>query len=126
MSTAENRHPAVMFEVMANDQAAMKQFYSDVFGWTFENGKEGFAYVHFKPAAMPLLGGIGKADSDTPGLEPGHSFYFRVEDIEATLMRIVAAGGTRHMPETQADGYTFAMAKDPEGNIFGLVAPFDG
>lgn len=119
-----NGHPAVMFEIIARDQEAMKRFYGDVFGWNFEDGSEGFAYVHFGVRKTPLLGGVGQAQTGVPGLEPGHAFYFVVDDIKATLERIVAAGGGRHMAETQADAYTFAMAKDPEGNPFGLVRPF--
>ncbi len=120
-----NRHPAVMFEIMARDQAAMKRFYASVFGWEFQAGSEGFAYVHFGARGTPLLGGIGQSQPGVAGLEPGHSFYFLVDDIDAVLDRVVDAGGERHMPPTSVDSYCFAMAKDPEGNLFGLVKPFE-
>jgi hypothetical protein len=33
----------------------------------------------------------------------------------------VAAGGTRYVDPQTVDGYTFAMFKDPEGNVVGLL-----
>lgn len=116
-----NRHPAVMFEIIANDQDKAKAFYSTVFGWRYQSGSAGFAYVHFPLQLRTLLGGIGLADAGVPGMEPGHSFYLLVDDIQAAIDRALAAGGRTHMPVTSVDGYTFAMIKDPEGNPIGLL-----
>jgi predicted enzyme related to lactoylglutathione lyase/quinol monooxygenase YgiN len=120
----DNRHPAVMFEIIANDQPSLKSFYSKVFGWQYQTGAAGFAYVHFPERTPPLLGGIGQADPSVPGFEPGHSFYILVEDLENAIERAIAAGGSRHMDPATADGYHFAMIKDPEGNAVGLILPF--
>ncbi|MEY4484956.1 MAG: hypothetical protein RL693_2408, partial [Verrucomicrobiota bacterium] len=56
-----NQHPCVMFEVIAQDQAGAQAFYSKVFGWSYETGTGGFAYVHFPLKIQSLLGGIGQA-----------------------------------------------------------------
>lgn len=119
-----NHHPGVMFEIIAHDQAALKAFYTRVFGWQYQIGTGGFAYVNFPLTAQPLLGGIGQADAKVPGFEPGHSFYLLVDDLEATMTRAVAAGGSRHMEPASVDGYHFAMICDPEGNTVGLIKPF--
>jgi uncharacterized protein len=121
-----NQHPAVMFEIIANDQEAARKFYSHVFGWSYVEGTGGFAYVRFPVESRPLLGGIGQANSTVPGFEPGHSFYLLVDDLDATIKRAVEAGGTQHMPRTSVDGYSFAMIRDPEGNPVGLIEPFGG
>lgn len=121
---APNRHPGVMFEIMARDQSAMQAFYTAVFGWQYTAGETGFAYVRFPVKAQPLLGGIGQADTSVPGSSPGHNFYLEVEDLEAAIARAVAAGGSTLMSPTDADGYSFAMVRDPEGNPVGLVRPF--
>ena len=68
-----NQHPAVMFEIIAVDQEAARKFYSYVFGWSYEGGTGGFAYVRFPVETRPLLGGIGQANSAVPGFEPGHT-----------------------------------------------------
>lgn len=123
---ADNRHPSVMFEIMAKQQPAMMEFYHAVFGWRYQAGKDGFAYVHFASHAPPLLGGIGQADASIPGLQPGHSFYILVDNLETTLKDALAAGGKPYMPPASVDGYRFAMFQDPEGNPIGLVEPFKG
>lgn len=121
---APNRHPGVMVEIMARDQRAMQAFYTAVFGWNYAMGQEGFAYVRFPVRAQPLLAGIGQADASVPGMAPGHNFYLEVDDLEAAIARAVSAGGSRLMEPTDADGYRFAMVRDPEGNPVGLVRPF--
>jgi predicted enzyme related to lactoylglutathione lyase len=115
-----------MFEIIANDQAAAQSFYSHVFGWSYQVGADGFAYVRFPVESRLLLGGIGQANSAVPGFEPGHNFYLLVDDLDATIARAVEAGGTHYMPPTSADGYRFAMIRDPEGNPVGLIEPFGG
>jgi len=124
--SSPNRHPAVMFEIIANNQAATQDFYSQVFSWNYQVSTGGFAYVHFPVEGQPLLGGIGQANIDVPGFEPGHSFYLLVDDVEAAIARALTAGGTQYMAPACVDGYRFAMIRDPEGNPVGLIEPFDG
>ncbi len=124
MNLRTNQHPSVMFEIIARDQAAMQAFYTSVFGWNYQAGGSGFAYVKFPLQTRPLLGGIGQADPKIPGFEPGHNFYLLVDDLHATINRALAAGGSRLMDPASADGYTFAMVRDPEGNPIGLIKPF--
>jgi predicted enzyme related to lactoylglutathione lyase len=117
-----NQHPAVMFEIIAKDQASMKAFYTQVFGWNYSISPEnGFAYVQFPMQPVMLLGGIGQAQTGTPGFEPGHNFYLRVANMEETIERAVAAGGKHLLEPTKADQYCFAMIEDPEGNPVGLI-----
>jgi predicted enzyme related to lactoylglutathione lyase len=120
-----NQHPALMFEIIANDQAKAQAFYSTVFGWSYQSGTGDFAYVHFPKQARALLGGIGQASAQ-PGFEPGHNFYLAVEHLESTISAAIAAGGALYMPIAAVDGYRFAMVRDPEGNPIGLIEPFEG
>ncbi len=118
-----NEHPAVMFEVIAKDQAKALSFYSAVFGWSYDEGTGGFAYVKFPTLPRALLGGIGQSSSEV-GFEPGHTFYIQVSGLEATIAAALVTGGSEHMPVTSVDGYRFAMIRDPEGNPIGLIEPF--
>lgn len=121
-----NRHPSVMFEVIAHDQPKLKQFFSDVFDWRYDVGKEsGFAYVPFPEQCTALLGGIGQANPQMAGFEAGTNFYLRVDDLDAAISRAVEYGGQRFVDPVSVDGYTFAMIKDPEGNAIGLIKPFE-
>ncbi|MCK6590883.1 MAG: VOC family protein [Polyangiaceae bacterium] len=119
-----NRHPAVMFEVIANDQEQAKKFYHAVFGWNYTIGTGNFAYVKFRGTSPALLGGIGQADDKEPGFSAGHSFYLLVDNVATALERAVNAGGKLLMGKTEIDGYTIAMFTDPDGNSVGLIEPF--
>ena len=121
---AGNRHPAVMFEIVARDKGKAATFYSQVFGWQYQPGTGGFSYVHFPAGSPPLLGGIGQAQAGKPGFEARNSFYLLVDSLETTLARAAKAGATTLMPPTAVDGYRFAMFTDPEGNAVGLIEPF--
>lgn len=118
-----NRHPSVMFEIIAKDQEKAKTFYSSVFGWSYKV-VGGFAYVHFPVHSQPLLGGIGQAKPHVAGFEPGHNFYLLVDHLESTISEAVKAGGSKFVEPTPVDGYRFAMIRDPEGNPIGLIEPF--
>lgn len=123
-AAATNRHPAVMFEIIANDQANLKTFYQTVFHWNYTIGTGDFAYVKFPVQTLPLLGGIGQANPQIPGFDPGHNFYLLVDDLQTTIDAALAAGASSLADPTVIDGYHFAMIKDPEGNPIGLIQPF--
>jgi uncharacterized protein len=122
----QNRHPCVMFEIIANHQSTLKDFYTQVFDWHYQIGTGDFAYVHFDGNSPALLGGIGQANPSVPGFEPGHNFYLLVDNLEATIRRAEKAGGKAYMAPARVDGYHFAMIQDPEGNPIGLIEPFGG
>lgn len=119
-----NRHPAVMFEIIASDQVRALQFYEQVFGWSWQFGTGNFGYVHFPFCRPALLGGVGKANTEEPGFKAGTYFYLEVDGLEEALERVEAHGGARYVEPTSVDGYRFAMFKDPEGNVIGLIEPF--
>ena len=117
-------HPVVMFEFIATDQKLLCEFYHAVFGWDYDV-EDGFAYIHFSPIRIPTLGGIGQAQPQTPGWEPGRNFYLATDDLEKSLAAVEAAGGAVYVPITTAGTYRFAMFTDPEGNVVGLLEVSD-
>ncbi|AKJ03883.1 putative enzyme related to lactoylglutathione lyase [Archangium gephyra] len=120
-----NRHPSVMFEIIANKQGPLLKFYHSLFGWNYQFGSGNFAYIRFPGQPQPLLGGIGQANPSEPGFEPGRNFYLLVENLKTTLEQARKLGGSTYVEPVAVDGYRFAMMKDPEGNIVGLIEPFD-
>jgi len=120
---AENVHPAVMFEIMADNQAALLKFYQSVFGWKVEM-TGGFALIQFPPVTRALFGGIGQAVAGKAGWEKGITFYLEVPAIDETLLeRITAHGGTIAVHRTDMGGFVFAMFQDPEQNLVGVMEP---
>ena len=119
-----NKHPALMFEIIAKNQPVLMAFYRVVFGWEYVLGTGGFAYIKFPMQSVPLLGGIGQASAAIPGFEPGCNFYLCVDSLIDTLAQVIEHGGSVFVEPTPVDGYQFAMFKDPEGNAIGLIEPF--
>lgn len=114
-------------ELLTSDDAAALAFY----GKHFNIGKAG------EPMSMGEMGDytfIGNGDSkgDAVGAvmrampeSPKHwGFYFRVPDIEAAKAKITARGGTIITEPMEVPGGEMVLnATDPEGVVFGLVAP---
>lgn len=104
-------------EIVATDGAKAAEFYGGVFGWeTSVDPASG--YVMFKD-------GSGVGGGLTAPMYEGHTgtcIYIHVEDIEAMLKEIEAAGGETLIPKTRISeehGF-YALFKDLSGNVVGL------
>jgi predicted enzyme related to lactoylglutathione lyase len=59
------------------------------------------------------------ADADKPA---GEIQYWAVDDVEATLTRLLAMGATEHEGVTKrGDGFVTASVVDPFGNVLGFM-----
>jgi glyoxalase superfamily protein len=69
------------------------------------------------PSTTPYLG----VDTDPYS---AISIWFKVDDVEATIEKLVAAGATRLTPpdRNESPGEIIARVRDPAGNVVGLVA----
>lgn len=102
--------PIVYFELAGPDAAALQTFYTSVLGWQFGPGAS---------IAAENTGGLRGGIRQDP---PDKVMYFGVADIVQTLAAIVAAGGTVFVPRTVVPGVvTFALFRDPAGNLLGLA-----
>ena len=110
-------NPVVHFELGCKDLAKTTAFYSGLFGWT--------------PTSIPMASLLNTNSSEgvqghitSLGHEPNNyvTFYIQVEDIRASLEKIVVAGGKKMVgPVPLPDGIQFAWFSDPEGNMVGLI-----
>jgi predicted enzyme related to lactoylglutathione lyase len=104
---------------MGPDAEAQKKFYSAIFDWEFET-IEGFdSYYTTTDDEMGVTGAVGKGGDEMPTYQ---CIYVGVDDINAKLSQVEAAGGKTVMPRTEIPSVvTFAMFNDPAGNLVGLV-----
>jgi predicted enzyme related to lactoylglutathione lyase len=102
-------------EFGCTDTARVKQFYSAVFGWSFEDW--GPSYVSFSD---PRIGGGGFTTEKEPGGSPLIVLY--AEDLAATEKRIQANGGIIVVPTFPFPGGRRFHFADPEGNILGVYS----
>lgn len=105
----------VHFEVPSTDTGRAKQFWGDLFGWTFETWSGPSEYTMIRGTEPG--GGIYTAQQGESGL----TVYFDTEDVAAAAARVEELGGEVVMGKTPIPhiGY-FAVCKDTEGNAFSL------
>ncbi len=102
--------PIVFFDIAGPDDAALKRFYSSVFGWDPDAaGQFGV------PVATPLQAAIRK-DPTEKRIDIG------VPDISETLSQIEQSGGSIDVPRFEVAGVVvLGLFRDPAGNRMGLV-----
>jgi uncharacterized protein len=113
------------FAINADDVPASRTFYETVFGWTFDAwGPPGFYRIRTGPAGEPAVQGVLQQrrqlleDRPTLGLE----CTFAVEDVDATVAAVRAAGGTILMERFTISGVGhLVFFKDPAGNPVGAM-----
>jgi uncharacterized protein len=111
-------------ELGAKEWQSAFDFYSGLFGWTkapaVDMGPNG-VYQIFAAGAQPI-GGMMTAPNAAQGA--GWLFYFHVAEIEAAIERVKQNGGTvLHGPAVVPGGQQIAQCFDPQGAMFGMVAP---
>lgn len=104
----------VHIELPAQDADRATQFYSQLFGWQFQDsGFEGVDYRMFQgepPGAVFPSEQAGK----------GPTVYFETDDIEAELGKVRELGGEAEDKQPIPGIGWFAGCKDTEGNSFSL------
>jgi predicted enzyme related to lactoylglutathione lyase len=111
-------------EIRARDAEETARFYENVFGWrmTEKATADGTAVWLFDTGGEPRIenlrrGGIWSRPSDE---SLGVVVYIVVEDIEATLEKVIALGGEVVGPKTPQGSAYRAYFADSSGNILGL------
>lgn len=119
----------VHFEIQAENIERAMKFYTDVFGWEFPKWMDEPLYMGVmtapKDSKEPGINGgllIRKGSAPANG-QPVNAFIctVQVENIDETIKKIEAAGGTLALPKYAIMNMAWqAYYKDTEGNIFGI------
>lgn len=112
-------HRIVHWEIMGPDGDALKNFYTDLFGWKTD-GVEGFDSYHMTDAdGSGVAGAIGKGGGEMSSYV---TLYVEVDSVDGHLSKAEAAGGTVLVPRTVIPGtVSFGLLADPAGNMVGVV-----
>ena len=105
----------VHFEIPANDTSRAREFYSSLFGWSFQS-YDGPVEYHMTPAGGDPGGAIFRAESD----QETARIYFDTDDIEGTIARVRELGGQADEKQPVPSMGWFAHCRDSEGNSFSL------
>ena len=103
-------------EIPAIDVGRSADFYQAVFGWQVR--KRGDGQIAFDDGVGQVSGTwlTGRPASPTPGL----LVYIMVDDMGATISKVVANGGEIVQPIGMDAPEITARFRDPGGNVFGL------
>lgn len=116
-------NPVVHFEIHSSNAKTLNKYYAELFDWHINADNEmGYGMVETH-AGKGIDGGISPQMGDEPNMV---LFYVETDDLQASLDKAVALGGTVLMPPTEMPMVTFAMFTDPEGNVVGLVKSESG
>jgi uncharacterized protein len=111
-------NPLFHWELMVDDVDATIEFYSKVFDWEFD--REHFPHYPLVKTGDTPGGGILKRPEGVP--MSSLNLYFHVEDMESTLARVTALGGTVVAPKMALPGLGFwAVFADPDGIPVGIM-----
>jgi predicted enzyme related to lactoylglutathione lyase len=114
----------VWYELLTTDIDAAQSFYATVIGWnvapsTTDVGGDG--PPDYRIATAPdgdTIAGMMRLPAGAP-MPPRWLFYVGVDDVDATVDAIVAAGGAQHMSAVDMPGVgRMAMVADPHGTMF--------
>jgi predicted enzyme related to lactoylglutathione lyase len=109
-------NPICHWELMVNDIERAKAFYQRVFDWKFEAASPEYTMID---TGTPPGGGMMAKPPAAPS--PALNTYFAVVDIDATLRKVVEAGGQVVVPRTEVPGAGwFAMFIDPDRVAVGI------
>lgn len=113
-------------ELMTRDLDAARPFYAAVFGWTYgemDMGAGGTYYLAQVTEDQPM-GGLMAMPDEMPDQVPNHWLvYIDVADLDETLARVTAAGGSIASPPMDAGVGTTAIIHDPHGGSFAVMQP---
>lgn len=104
------------FEIPAKDTDRARKFYGALFGWEFSSW-DGPVEYHMTTAG----GDPGGAVYPRQGDEPGPRIWFDTDDVDAHIARVRKLGGKASDKEEIPGIGWFTIAKDTEGNEFGIM-----
>ena len=111
----------VWYELLTSDVEAAQAFYADVVGWTIaDSGMTGMRYLLAQVGARSVAG-MMTFPPDCPSGPPAWLCHIGTADVDGTVARVVAAGGTVQRPAADIPGVgRFAVVADPQGAAFML------
>ena len=111
-------------ELITTDLTLAKEFYGELFGWTFTETKTiyGNPYIVIHREGI-IVGGMMLKDGNVPDdVIPCWDPYITVDDVEASVKRVEKLGGEVILPPTDIPNVgCFCVIKDPQGISLNLI-----
>ena len=119
----------VHFEIHATDTERARTFYTELFGWVFQQwpGPAEYWLITTGADGTPGINGgmmkrMGGAPKDGAAVNAHVCTVGGIKDLDATVAKATALGGTVALPKMAVPGIGWlAYLKDVDGNIFGAM-----
>ncbi|UWF76813.1 VOC family protein [Microbacterium neungamense] len=129
-----SNHPVNFFEIVSDDPARLRSFYSDLFGWRIQVDEDGYGLVDTGAGENGVgENGVGENGVGENGVGGGIGpktspedaavkIYMRTDSLEDTVARAQELGSTVYLPpmDLPGDYGRIAIVSDPDGNPVGL------
>jgi uncharacterized protein len=113
-----------LHELITTDLASAKEFYGELFGWSFTETKTiyGNLYLVIQNKGA-IVGGMMLKHGNVPDdVVPCWDTYITVDDIEISVKRVKDLGGKVILPPTDILNVgRFCVIKDPQGIGLNLI-----
>lgn len=110
--------PVVHAEIRSSDPDAAREFFGNLFGWTYSEGAfPGYSFVD-----TGAEGGPPTAIGPVQGGAECVLFFVGVDDVTATLQQAEELGGRIVQPAQAVPGVTFGVLADRQGQMVGVAA----
>lgn len=109
-------------ELMAADQPAAKKFYTELFGWTFEDSPMGgdAVYTMLKLKGKNI-GALYQLDKKQEAIPPHWNCYVAVSSVDEAAKKVAALGGKTVLPPFDVfDVGRMTVLQDPAGAMLSL------
>jgi len=115
-------------ELVTTDVEGSKTFYGAVFGWGSESyGPQGpGGYTEWKLGGHSIGGMMARPENMPPQVPSHWVVYFAVADADASAKRIGELGGSVMSEPRDIEPGRFALATDPAGALFSVIALKEG
>jgi predicted enzyme related to lactoylglutathione lyase len=111
-------NPVMQFQIISKDPGSTGRFYSDLFGWTIDDGNPmGYRRIDTQ-SKEGIQGGIWPAPPQAPNFV---QLFIAVEDVKTSAQKAEQLGARLLIPPTVLpEGDEMAVLHDPQGMSFAL------
>jgi uncharacterized protein len=111
-------HPVIHAEIRSADPDATREFFGELFGWSYSDG----AYPGYTFVDTGVNGALPTAISPLQGDDDAVLFFVGVQDVEETLAQAERLGGRIVQSAQSVPGVTFGVLADKQGHLIGVAA----
>lgn len=106
-------------DLLSSDVRKSAHFYSEVFGWEFEETVPGYRLARMK--GLPVAGIIAQPEEAT--MPDTWITHFLADDVDALVAKVEELGGRILSPVSEVQLGRMALCVDTAGAVFGLIEP---